>query len=80
MVHQKIDMNQRILGCLTAVSLLLSLNACTKEDSSAAEEPVSETEQVTGVFRPEDKEVLLNLCPNNYTGRAEELVDNYLNS
>lgn len=60
MVHQKIDMNQRILGCLTAVSLLLSLNACTKEDSSAAEEPVSETEQVTGVFRPEDKEVLLN--------------------
>lgn len=28
----------------------------------------------------EDKEVLLNLCPNNYTGRAEELVDNYLNS
>lgn len=60
MVHQKKDMNQRILGCLTAVSLLLSLNACTKEDSSAAEEPVSETEQVTGVFRPEDKEVLLN--------------------
>ena len=56
MVHQKKDMNQRILGCLTAVSLLLSLNACTKEDSSAAEEPVSETEQVTGVFRPEDKE------------------------